>query len=158
MNSRKFIALLGGASAAWPVAAKAQQPATPVIGFLNSGSRETFAHLAQAFREGLKETGFVEGTNLIIEYQWSKGKFDLLPALAADLVSRRVAAIVATGGEPSALAAKQATQSIPTIFLIGDDQSNSASSKASIGLVAMLLAAPCSPTRWPRNDWNCSTN
>jgi putative ABC transport system substrate-binding protein len=128
---REFITLLAGAAAAWPLAVKAQQPKTPVIGFLHVASASPFLHLVAGFREGLKELGYVEGQNIAIEFRWAEGQYERLPSMAADLVGRKVAVIVTGGGERSIFAAKAATTTIPIIFNIGNNP-------VAMGLVSSL--------------------
>jgi len=131
MRRRDFIKVVAGSAAAWPLRARAQQSPLPVIGFLNSGLPQPFENYVAGFRAGLKEAGYIDGQNVTIEFGWAEGHYDRLPGMAADLVRRKVAVVVATGGAPSAVAAKAATSTIPIVFTIGVDP-------IRLGLVASL--------------------
>ena len=135
MRRRTFIAALGGA-AVWPLMARAQQAAMPLLGFLKGQSPDRFAPYVEGFRNGLKDAGFVAGRNVEIEYRWARGRYETLPALAPELVARRPAVLVAAGGDPAAVAAKAATPITPVVFLVGGNPIEGASRQASTGQAA----------------------
>ena len=152
MRRREFIAMLGGAVTAWAFPVHAQQPAMPVIGFLGAVSLDGFTERVRAFRQGLKDTGYVEGENVAIESRWAENQLDRLPALTTDLIRKQVAVIVAAGGTTPAIAAKAATTTIPIVFVIPEDP-------AQLGLGASLSRPGASKgcASWPAGRAGRST-
>jgi putative tryptophan/tyrosine transport system substrate-binding protein len=132
MQRREFVSLLSGVAVAWPLGARAQQSALPVVGVLSASSAELSTHSVRAFRQGLSETGHIEGRNIVMEYRWANGQNDQLPALAADLVRSQVTVIVTLGSTPAAVAAKASTTTIPIVFQVGSDP-------VAAGLVTSLV-------------------
>jgi len=156
MKRREFITLLGGAAAAWPLAALGQQPSMPVIGLLETRSPDMISDRLRRFRQGLKDTGYVEGENVTIVYDWAES-FDRLSALAAELIRRPVAVIV-TPNTPAAIAAKAATTTIPIVFATGYDRLHPVSSPASPDRGVILQVSIFSITNWLRSSWNSCVN
>src|SRR5262245_29540968 len=157
MRRREFIKVIAASAAAWPIAARGQQAAIPVVGFINAASAQNYTRQLAAFLKGLAESGYVDGRNVAIEYRWAEDRADGLPAMVADLVHRRVAVIAATG-TPAALAAKAATTTIPIVFEM-------ASNPIQLGLVAnlnrpaaILLALPVCSSWLDQSGWNCCTS
>jgi putative tryptophan/tyrosine transport system substrate-binding protein len=131
MTRREFITLIGGATVAWPIGARGQPPSMPMVGFLNVGFADRSAHQVAAFRQGLKETGYIEGRNITVEFRWADGRYDRLPTLAADLIRREAAVILTGGGEAPFRAVRAASETVPIVFNIGNDP-------VQLGLVASL--------------------
>jgi putative ABC transport system substrate-binding protein len=152
MRRREFINGITCSAAGWPLIARAQQAAMPVIGYLSTRSSEDTTHLVAAFRSGLAQSGYVEGQSASIEYRWALGQYNRLPDLAAELVRRPVTVLVATGGEPAAFAATGATSTIPVVYLIGGDPVKEKLAASFAHQVVMLPASRCLQISWNQSD------
>jgi putative ABC transport system substrate-binding protein len=158
VRRREFITLLGGAAAAWPLAAGAQQSAMPIVSFVSGRSAETAAPSAAAYRKGLNETGYVESQNVIVEYHWLDGQYDRLPPLMAHFVRRQVAVIATPGVNAAAVAAKSATTTIPIVFGVGEDPVRLGLVASLAGRAATRPALIFSSKKLRPNGWGCCMN